>query len=158
MSARKAPSDKQIIKDYKTMSSGNMALKYSMTRTSVCKHIGRLGIARPLSGPNSRNKKRHGEVIKSGYPVLHLPKHKRSTAVGYVFKHILTVEKRTGKCPKKGEPIHHIDLLKLNYKDDNLYLCKNHSEHQAVHSSLDDVARQLIKNGIIKFKNGRYYL
>ena len=158
MSARKIASDTQIKKDYKTMSSGEMALKYGVERGTVCKHLKRLGITRPLSGFNSRNKKRNGEVIKNGYPVLHLPNHKRASAIGYVFKHVLTIEKEIGRVPTRDEPIHHVDLDRSNYKKENLHLCVSHSEHNRMHSSLDKVVSKLIKNKTIKFKDGEYYL
>lgn len=158
MSARKIVSDKQIKKDYKTMSSGEMSEKYGMARGSVCKHLKRLKITKPLSGSNSRNCKRNGEVIKTGYPVLHLPNHQRASAIGYVFKHILEVEKSTGRVPLRSESVHHIDIDRLNYKIENLYLCKTNSEHQKLHASLNKIVTQLVNKGIIKFKNGKYYL
>lgn len=156
MSIRKVPRDEQIVKDYQNMSSGDMAILYGTTRTSVCRHLRRLGITRPLGGLNSRNRKRNGEVVKTGYPVLHLPNHQRASAVGYVFKHILEIEKVTGKIPKKGQPIHHIDLDRMNYKINNLIVLSSNSEHQQLHATLNKVVSQLIKKGVIKFKNGKY--
>jgi len=158
MSARKIVSDKQIVKDYETMSSGEMAQKYGVARGTVCKHLKRLGVTRPLAGLNSRNKKRNGEVIKTGYPVTHLPGHPRASAAGYVFKHILEVERQTGKLPSRGQPIHHIDLDRLNYKIENLYQCKSYSEHQKAHNSLLKCAGELIKKGAIVFENGEYHV
>ena len=158
MSASKITNDKQLKKDYQTMSSGEIAEKYNCTRTTACRHLRRLGITRPLSGINSRNRKRYGEVIKTGYPVLHLPDHLRASAVGYVFKHILEWEKVWGYLPKRGEPIHHIDLDRKNYNIDNLYMFANGSQHQKAHSSLDVCVSKLIKKGKIKFEAGRYFL
>jgi len=140
------------------MSSGELAEKYGCTRTTVCRHLKRLGITKPLSGANSRNRKRNGEVIKTGYPVSHLPTHPRSSAIGYVFKHVLEMEKHIGRTPKRSEPVHHIDTDRMNYSIDNLFLCKNNSHHQQLHISLSSVVRQLIKDGTIKFKNGQYVL
>ena len=158
MSKRKIPHDKTIISDYKSISSVEMAKKYGVARGTVCKHLKRLGITRPLKGLNSRNCKRNGEVIKTGYPVLHLPKHHRASAVGYVFKHILEIEKHYGKTPLKTEPIHHIDMDRLNYNINNLHLCKNNSTHQQLHASLNKIVSKLIKKGTIKFKDGKYYI
>lgn len=158
MSTRKIVSDKQIKKDYKKMSSGEMAIKYGVARGTVCKHLKRLRITRPISGNNSRNRKRNGEVIKSGYPVLHLPNHIRASAVGYVFKHILEVEKKIGRTPLKLEPIHHIDIDRENYNIENLYLCGDNSGHQKLHASLNKIITKLVRSGVIKFKNGKYYI
>ncbi len=156
MPTRKIPLDKHIIEDYKTMSSGDMALKYGIARGTVCKHLKRLEITRPASGLNSRNRKRNGEVVKTGYPVYHLPNHPRASAIGYVFKHILEIEKHTGKIPDKSNPIHHIDMDRMNYHIDNLYLCKNHSEHSQIHGSLEKVVQELYKKGLVKFVTGVY--
>ena len=157
MSARKIPLDKEIISDYKTMGSTDMAKKYGVARVTVCRHLKRLNITRPLKGENSRNRKRHGEVLKTGYPAYHLPSHPRASNVGYVYKHILEMEKHLGYLPPKTEPIHHIDLDRTNYHISNLYPTKSHSHHQAVHSSLDKLLKKLIEKGIVKFKNGKYY-
>ena len=158
MSARKLTSDTQLIKDYATMSSGDIAKKYGVARGTVCKHLKRLKITRPLSGLKSRNRKRVGEVLKSGYPAYHLLNHPRASNVGYVYKHILEMEKYLGRLPKKTEPIHHIDLDRTNYHISNLYLSNNPSHHQNIHSSLDKLVKKLIQKGIIKFKDGKYYL
>jgi len=37
-------------------------------------------------------------------------------------------------------------------------LCKDNSEHQQVYKSLHKVVGKLVNKGIIKFKNGKYYL
>jgi len=160
METRKTPLDKKIKKDYRTMSSGEMAKKYGVTRTTVCRHLRRLGITRPISGINSRNRKRYGEVVKNGYPVIHLPNHKRATAIGYVFKHILEMEKKIGKTPTRSKPIHHIDIDRMNYAVDNLYLCKSHSQHKKLHGSLNRLVKPLLERGVIKFnrKKGIYEL
>lgn len=159
MSKRKAPSDTVLRNLYldKKLSSGEIADKYNMSRVCVARHIKRLGITRPESGLNSRNKKRKGEVLKTGYPALHLPDHPRASAIGYVFKHILEMEKHIGRTPRRDEPIHHIDLARDDYNIKNLYLCKNNSEHQQIHASLNKVVSKLIKKGFIKFKDGVYY-
>jgi len=158
MQTRKMPLDVQVIEDYKTMSSGDMAKKYDVARVTVCRHLKRLQITRPLKGKYSRNRKRVGEVLKTGYPAYHLPEHPRASNVGYVFKHILEMEKHIGRMPKKTEPIHHIDLDRTNYHISNLYLSKTPSHHQAIHSQLNKVIAQLIQKGILKFKDGKYYV
>ena len=159
MSKRKSPNDNLIKKLYldNELSSGQIAKKYNVARGSICRHLRRLGITRPESGPNSRNKKRIGEVMKNGYPVLHLPNHPRASAIGYVYKHILEMEKHIGRIPKKSEPIHHIDFDRMNYDIKNLYLCKSNSEHQQLHGKINVVIKRLIKGGTIRFKNGKYY-
>ena len=153
------PDNKRIKKDClgKRLSSGNMAKIYGVTRVTVCRHLRRLGITRPESGVNSRNRRFDRKQYRSGYPVTFSPDHPRANHLGYVFDHLLVMEKAMGKTPIKGKPIHHIDMDRMNYNIKNLHLCKSNSEHQQLHSSLDKVVSKLIKNGIIKFKDGKYY-
>ena len=60
---------------------------------------------------------------------------------------------------KKGEVIHHINMLKSEYDIDNLYLCNN-SSHQIAHSTMNGLVHILMERDIIGFnKNtGEYYL
>ena len=115
-----------------------------------------LNLPRPADGLNSRNRKRIGEVIKSGYPVLHLPSHPRSSAIGYVFRHVLEMEKHLGRTPTREEHIHHIDLDRANYHISNLHLCRSNSEHQRIHASINKVMSQLIKAGMVRFDGSKY--
>jgi hypothetical protein len=160
MSKRKAPNDKKLKELYldKKLSSGDIAKKYKMSRVCICRHINRLGITRPESGENSRNRKYNVKVYRSGYPVTFKPNHPRRNNLGYVFDHILEWEEATGYIPSKIEQIHHIDIDRLNHKIKNLYLCKTNSQHQKLHASLNKIITTLVRNGTIKFKNGKYYL
>jgi hypothetical protein len=160
MSKKKIPLDDVLKKLYleEKLSSGVIATKFGCTRNTVCRHLRRLGIIRPISGVNSRNRNFGKRQFKHGYPMTFLPNHPRANNIGYVFDHILIIEKVTGKTPIKGEPIHHIDGNRKNSSFSNLYICKSHKEHQLVHSSLDDVAKELLERGIIKFENGRYFI
>lgn len=133
-----------------------MAALYGVARGTVCKHIRRLGITRPESGENSRNRKRSGEVIKNGYPVYHKPDHPRASAIGYVFKHVLEVEKHTGSTPGRSTPIHHIDFDRANYHISNLHVCRGHSEHLKIHRSAEMVIKKLLQQGEVVFRNGAY--
>lgn len=159
MSKRKTPDDKTLKSLYliDKLSSGQIANKFNMSRTCVCRHLKKLGITRPESGEDSRNRNYNIKVFRSGYPVTFKPNHPRSNHLGYVFDHVLEWEKNTGHTPNKKEPIHHIDLDRTNSNFSNLYLCKIPLIHQVVHRSLEKVTKELIKNGIIKFKEGKYY-
>ncbi len=77
-----------------------------------------------------------------------------------VCLHRNVMEKHLGRSLNKKERVHHIDGDKTNYSLDNLYLCKNRSEHMLVHSSLEAIAFELVKQGIIKFdkSSGKYHL
>ena len=73
--------------------------------------------------------------------------------------HVHAMELYLGRKMKKGEVIHHIDMLKSEYDIDNLYLCDN-SSHQIAHSTMNGLVHILIERSIIGFnKNtGEYYL
>ena len=68
------------------------------------------------------------------------------------------MEKKKGHSINGRNPIHHIDFNKENCSEDNLWLCENEKEHRDIHCSLDYVARELYKKGIIGFKEGKYYV
>ena len=53
-----------------------------------------------------------------------------------------------------------IELAKLDNEPNNLYVCPDKKHHGLVHGSLDQVAFELIKRGLIKFNHstGKYYL
>ena len=76
-----------------------------------------------------------------------------------VWSHRHEAEKKIGRKLKKSEPVHHIDGDKLNNNHDNLYACKDKSDHGKVHDSLEEVAFSLYKIGIIGFdeETGEYY-
>lgn len=162
MSKKILPCD-DIIKDLylnKKLSSGDIANIYGCARGTVCTKLKKLGITRPESGVNSRNRNFHKKVKKSGYPVTFNPDHIRSNNIGYVFDHVLNMEKKIGKTPTNKTPIHHIDLDRGNSDIKNLYLCDGHGHHKRIHGQLQKVSAQLIKLGVICFdtEKGEYFV
>lgn len=77
-----------------------------------------------------------------------------------VYTHRKNMEEKIGRKLLSGEIVHHIDGNKSNDDIDNLFLCKDNSEHQHLHNSLECIAYQLVQNGTIKFnyETGEYYL
>lgn len=65
-----------------------------------------------------------------------------------------------GRKLEKGETVHHIDGEKGNERDDNLHVFANPSEHTLAHASLERIAFQLYKRGLIRFdpESGLYVL
>jgi len=68
----------------------------------------------------------------AGYKKIYSPNHPRSRA-GYVFEHILVVEKHLGRYLKSEEVIHHRDENRTNNQINNLRLFANQKEHMAWH-------------------------
>lgn len=142
--------------------SGSTATKIakdlSLHTTSVSRVLKRYGLKMTDGKGNNHLNWKGGRGLKSGYWTVYNPTHPRALNIGRVWEHVLILEKELGRYIKKEEPIHHVDLDRLNNEITNLYLCKNNSEHQQLHSSLDKVVAKLIKNKTIKFKSGKYYL
>lgn len=69
----------------------------------------------------------------------------------YKKEHKILVEKNIGRAMLKEEVIHHIDGDKLNNKLDNLQLCSSDKEHRDLHNSLERIAFQLVRSGLIEF-------
>ena len=73
--------------------------------------------------------------------------------------HRRVIELVLGRKLTKDEHIHHIDMNKLNYNYDNLWLTTN-KYHKIAHNSYNESCEELIKRGIMAFneEKGRYYL
>jgi len=136
----------------------DIAKTFNTTKRVIHLRMQEYGIKRRKMIGKNHGSWKGGKVIKSGYPAIHNPKHQRALKIGYVYEHILVVEKMIGRVPRRDEPIHHIDFDKSNCSEKNLYLCKNHKEHKDLHYQLEFLARELFKQGIIVFKNGKYII
>jgi len=79
-------------------------------------------------------------INKDGRLMIYNPKHHRATSNGYVFNHILVVEKATGIKITKIYHIHHINQDKTDDKPSNLVLCPSAKYHHLLHQ------RQRAKN------------
>ena len=68
-----------------------------------------------------------------------------------IFEHRENAEKKIGRKLLKNEIVHHIDGDKKNNSFNNLYICKDKSEHMRLHDKLEKITMQLVKEGIVKF-------
>jgi len=92
-----------------------------------------------------------------GYIYVYKPNHPHAYKGKYVPEHRLIMEKKLGGYLKPNEFVHHIDGNKTNNDESNLFLTTN-SKHRKLHFSLMEIGYNLYKQGILKFKNGEYYL
>lgn len=82
----------------------------------------------------------------------------------YVFEHHLVMEQAIGRFLESYEIVHHIDGDKLNNRLSNLFLCTGPDAstcreiHGMAHRSLEELALNLYKAGIVEFSNGSYRL
>ena len=95
------------------------------------KHLEKLN--KNQKGKNNRNWKGGVIVNGEGYIMLRQPYHPRANKYGYVFEHILVMEKVLGRFLIDNEVIHHINGIKEDNKIENLHLFNNHSEHMKFH-------------------------
>jgi hypothetical protein len=70
---------------------------------------------------------------------------------GRVYEHRLVVEEKIGRFLHKDERVHHINMVKHDNKPENLFLCKNNSNHSKTHGSMNKLVAGLIDEGIIIF-------
>jgi hypothetical protein len=75
------------------------------------------------------NRWKGGRYVDKGYVYIYIPDHPHSNKGGYVYEHILVMEKHLGRFLVDEEEIHHINGDKTDNRIENLFLCKNHSEH-----------------------------
>lgn len=131
-----------IKEHYKTMSDAKMGKALNLSHSMVCRKRLELGL----------NNHKYEPFIAGEY-VFQYVDGKR------ICLHRAAMEKKIGRKLTKSERVHHIDGNKTNYDPNNLYLCKDRSEHMLVHSSLEKVAFELFRQGIIKFDpiSGKYY-
>ena len=146
----------KLFKDGRSASS--IARKLKLYTTSVTRVLKRNGLKMSDGKGKNHSGWKGGRGLKSGYWTVYNPDHPRTSNIRRVWEHLLIMEKHIGRYIKKSEPIHHIDFNRQNNKIENLYLCKDSSEHQRLSKSVNKIVGKLVNKGIIKFKNGKYYL
>lgn len=108
-----------------------------------------------------------GKTKANGYHIIYKPDHLRANKQGYIAEHILIAEKILGrplkyygKSHKNNEIPHHINFIKSDNREENLFVCKNQSEHYKIHWKFGNESKILLKRNIIKFNREKkeYYL
>jgi len=67
------------------------------------------------------------------YVAVYRPEHPRAWSTGYVYEHVLVMEKKLGRFLERGEVVHHKDDDGHNNRPKNLEL-KTRSRHTAEHN------------------------
>jgi hypothetical protein len=122
-----------------------------------CKYCDRMAVARGMCNKHYQNWLRHGDAQYTDKIRKGTNKHGYKKSQGkYRVQHRKIAAEMLGRDITPQEVVHHIDMDKLNNNKENLYVC-NKNEHSSIHQQLNKVAGELVKCGIIKFKNGKYY-
>ena len=162
------PSDDVLLKEYvdNRLTGPEIADKYGCNQSMIHRHLVKLGVSRNCGEAREAFRQK---ILKEtglpyildsqGYPRTRVPAAFQSVGrvnSGMVRLHDLEMEKHLGRAIEKGELVHHINFDKMDYRIENLHLCKSKSEHLLIHSSLRKVCAVFIKNGVIEFEGGRY--
>lgn len=77
---------------------------------------------------------KNGTRICGGYKQIIQKGHPRADDHGYVFLHILVMEKYLGRYIKPSEVVHHMNNIRTDNRLANLKLLDNQSEHIKIHN------------------------
>lgn len=101
---------------------------------------------------------RGGVTYARGYKLLRLPTHPKARN-GYVYEHVLVVEKLLGRYLSDNEVVHHINGDRSDNREGNLFVTSR-SGHRSAHTSMHVVVYELVKRGIVSFdrERGKYEL
>ena len=108
-------------------------LRYGTTQSCGC-------LQRDLLSAKRRDKNSNWKggfyVTKGGYVHIYRPNHPHINNTGYVYEHIVVMEKMIGCAIPKGAVIHHCNGDKTDNRPYNLRLFKSQSEHAEYHMKL----------------------
>lgn len=88
--------------------------------------------ATPRSGENHYRWKGGKKRTRYGYVYMLAKGHPRATGNGYVFEHIIQMEKHIGRYLEDGEVVHHLNEIKDDNRIENLQLMTR-SDHLSHH-------------------------
>lgn len=100
------------------------------------KDLNQKGCKRKKSNRNGKNNTnwKGGVIYNQGRKLIYCPNHPCPDFHNkYVYNYRLVMEKCLGKYLKKCEVVHHINKDITDDRIENLYVCKNQSEHARIH-------------------------
>lgn len=130
---------------------------------TVCSKCGEIKLsARPIKEPHfchkcsqlNRRSEKAWLCASRGYHMIYSGDRRRRC----IPEHIKIMESVINEQIKYPRGVHHIDFVKSNNDISNLWVFANAREHHDAENSLHKLLPQLLKSGIILFKDGVYEL
>ncbi|MCA1799861.1 MAG: HNH endonuclease [Actinobacteria bacterium] len=87
---------------------------------------------RSLYEPLRNWSKRECTRNRRGYIIVFVPEHPRNHRGGWVYEHRLVAERRAGRVLGRNETVHHINEVKTDNREENLFVCSE-QEHRKAH-------------------------
>jgi hypothetical protein len=135
----------------------SIAKHFGVTHQAICWRRDQWGCKRIRAAWGANAKRAAGQFIDQwGYVMVRTSN--RAGGLACTPQHILVAEEMLGRKLKSGERVHHVNGIKDDNRPDNLYVYDCQSAHKNAHTSLEAVAMQLVRDGVIKFHNGTYHL
>ncbi len=86
--------------------------------------------SRNCSNQSTNKIRREMRIFNSGgYVSIYVPDHPNAYC-GRVREHVLVIEKLVNRFLVDNEEVHHVNRFREDNRPENLFLCKNHKEHQ----------------------------
>ena len=127
-----------------TYTSSSNRKRYS---TSACSKVCAAALR---SGSRNANWSGGTRYKSSGHRLVYDPHHPNARK-NYVQEHRRVVEKSIGRYLTDAERVHHINMVKDDNRIENLFLCKNHTQHFKAHGSLNLCVEVLMDAGVLIF-------
>lgn len=120
--------NKKIKKMYEEgIKMSDIAAEMNVSITTIFRRLRSMGLTESKRSAKTR-------VTHLGYEQTFCPSHPNANCDGFVFTHILVIEKSINRYLEDDEIVHHIDENKLNNDISNLYLT-DRAEHARIHHS-----------------------
>lgn len=74
-----------------------------------------------------------GRTVINGYRVLQVHGHPRADPNGYVYEHVLVVERALGKLLRPTASVHHVNEDRTDNRNGNLVACQDNAYHMLLH-------------------------
>ena len=68
-------------------------------------------------------------------------------------EHVLVMSRIVGRVLQRGEIVHHINGVRDDNRESNLYLCRDHAHHMDIERSLSTAFRRLLDVGYARFNH-----